>query len=289
MANVFQDIFGGSTTNQQSTSTPSNLNPFTSSLGGATNTLGSTLAGGLPQYNGALTAPITDNQTSLLNNLMTQNSQGGSAPGTNQYLQNVLSGNFMPGSSSGNPFLSASITAAQQPTINNLSQTLSRSLPGYFTANGQMLSPNNNGQGGSSAFDTAAALATQSAATTMGNIASTISSNAYNTGVQQMTAAAGLSQQEIQSTISNLNAQALPQMIQNLGISNGLQLYQENLSGVLNLLSTLGGISKPIIGNTTQSTGTTDQTNGILPDLTALFNPKGGGSGQAGAGGTGAT
>lgn len=283
MTNLFQDIFGGSTST--STSTPQNMNPFTSSLGGAVNTLGNNLAGGLPQYTGQLAAPMSGNEGDTLATLMQQQGQGGGVQGTNDYLANVLKGNMMPGSPGGNPFLQNAITAAQRTTTDNLSNTLSRSLPGYFTANGQMISPNNNGQGGSSAFDYAASNATKGAANAMGDIASNISNNAYNTGVQQMQGAAQLSQAEVSNTINNLQAQALPRMIQQLGITNGLQLYQTNLTGVLTLLNTLGGIAKPVVGQQGESSGTS--TPGILPDISGLLNAtKSPGGGGGGGGGT---
>lgn len=295
MIDPFSAVFGGSNTsstqqansnavsnsNSVSNSTPSNFNPFTGSLGGLVNNVASN---GLPSYNGALTAPLSGNENSVLASLMQQQGQGGGVAGTNTYLQDVLAGKYMPGSVNGNPFLQQAITAAQQPTMNNLSSTLSRDLPGYFTANGQMISPNNNGQGGSSAFDTAAALATQSAATTMGNIASTISSGAYDQGIQQQTAAVSLSQQEVQNTVANLQAQSLPRMITDLGIQNGLSLFQTNLSGILQFLQTLGSTAQPVLGNTSNATGTSasnsqsnsnatstaDSTPGILPDISSL-------------------
>lgn len=264
------DIFGGSTQSSTSTSTPTNMNPFTSSLGGSVNTLGTGLAGGLPQYSGPLAAGMTGNEASTLGTLQGQVGQGGGVAGTNDYLSSVLGGNYLPGQSQANPFLNAAITGAQRTTMNNLSQTLSRSLPGYFTANGQMISPNNNGQGGSSAFDYAGALATQGAANAMGDIASNMSNSAYNTerGAQQQ--AVGLSQAEVSNTVQNLQAQALPRMIQQLGITNGLQLFQTNLSGMLQLLQTLGGISQPVIGNTQSSSSTGESSKGIFPDL---FSP----------------
>lgn len=268
MSNLFQDIFGGSTTS--STSTPQNMNPFTSSLGGSVNTLGNTLAGGLPQYQGQLAAPMSGNEGATLGTLQQQVGQGGGVAGTNDYLSNVLQGGMMPGSPGGNPFLQNAITAAQRTTTDNLTNTLSRSLPGYFTANGQMISPNNNGQGGSSAFDYAASNATKGAANAMGDIAANMSNNAYNTGVQQMQGAAQLSQAEVSNTVQNLQAQALPRMIQQMGITNGLQLYQTNLTGVLTLLNTLGGIAKPVVGQDAQSSGT--QTPGILPDISGLLS-----------------
>lgn len=284
MLNILQDLFGGSsnTTQSTSTSTPSNLNPFTTSLGGSVNALGTSLAGGLPQYAGPTQPAMTDNENSLLGNLMTQNGQGGGAAGTNDYLSGVINGNYLPGQPGGNPFLQQAITAAQRTTMQNLSQTLSRSLPGYFAANGQTVGPNNNGQGGSSAFDTAAALQSTGAANAMGDIASNMESTAYGQERTNQQQAAQLSQQQVSNTINTLQAETLPTMIQQLGISNGMQLFQTNVSGLLQLLQTLGGITSPTIGNTqtSNSSGSMTQQGGIFAPIKL-----GGGSTPIGGGG----
>lgn len=280
--NLLQDLFGGSNTQTQSTSTPSNFNPFTTSLGGSVNTLGNNLAGGLPQYNGNLAASLSPGANSILSSLMGMNSSGGSAGNTNSTLANLIGGGNLPGQPNTNPAISQAITAAQLPTMENLTQTLTKDLPGYFTANGQMIASPGGGNGGSSAFDSAAALATQSASNAMAQIAGNITGTALTSGEQQQTAALQLSQQEIQSSVSNLQAQALPQMIAQQGIQNGLQLFQENLQGMLQVLQTLGGIAQPVLGNTQQSTSNTESTGGIIPGVTNLFksNGSGGGSGQ---------
>lgn len=283
MTSVFDKIFGGSEQTQQSSSTPQNMNPFTTSLGPEVNSLAASLSNGIPQYTGPTSAPASDNENSLLGNLMTQNGQGGGAAGTNNYLSGVLNGNYLPtmgpnGEVTGNPFLSGAITAAQRTTMDNLTQTLGRTLPGYFTANGHMISPNNNGQGGSSAFDTAAAVATQGAANAMGDIASTMGSNAYGQERTNQQQAAQLSQSEVTNTINTLQAESLPRMIQQLGIQNGMSLYQTNVSGLLQLLQTLGGIAQPVVANAGQSTGSGSSTPGALAGITNFFK---GGAGSA--------
>lgn len=264
MTSIFNDIFGGGSTSSTSTSTPQNMNPFTGALQGAVTSLGTSLAGGLPQYQGPLSAPMSGNESSMLGTLM---GQTGDATGRNQYLSDTMSGKYLPGQPGGNPFLQDAITAAQRTTMNNLTGTLTRDLPGRFTSAGQFNQANNNGQGGSSAFDMASALATRGAASAMGDIASNMSSTAYGQERQNQNAAVGLSQQEVQTSIANLQAQALPRMIQELGIERGMQLFQNNTQGILQLLQTLGGIAQPVIGNNQTSTSTGDTTKGILPDL----------------------
>ncbi len=255
MLNILQQLFGGSSQQSTSQSLPQNMNPFTNMLAPQVGSLAGSMAGGLPQYGGPLNAPMSGNEGNLLTQLMTQQGQGGGVAGTNDYLTKVLSGSFLPGQPGGNPFLQDAITAAQRTTTNNLDQTLSRSLPGYFTANGHMIAPNSaSGNGGSSAFDTAAAIATRGAATAMGDIATNMSNTAYGQERTNQQQAVQLSQQEVQNTVSNLQAQSLPRMIQELGIERGMSLFQTNLSGMLQLLQSIGGIAQPVVGNSQTST-----------------------------------
>lgn len=263
------------------------------------NTAGA-FGGGIPGYNGPTAAGMTGNEGDLIKQLMSMQGQGGGVSGTNDYLSKVMGGNFLPGQPGGNPFLSGAITAAQRTTMDNLTDTLSRSLPGYFTANGQMISPNNKGEGGSSAFDMAAATASRGAATAMGDIAATMGSNAFGQERQLQQQAVPLSQQEIGQTIQTLQAASLPRMIQELGIERGMSLYQTNITGLLQLLSTMGNLAGPVVANasTGQSTqqgqgtssssssgsgsGSQESATGVLNSISNLLGSLSGGGGKGG-------
>ncbi len=281
MSGIFKTLFGGSdaSTSSQSTSTPQNYtnpilqglaNPLSSSLSQLIQSLTSTTNNA--NANGGVTpvpqAPLTGQEGNLLNTI-----QGQVGPGTASasWIKNVLGGQYLPGSPGGNPELSAAITAAQRPTLDNLTQTLTQALPGRFAAAGQQLQPNSPGSegGGSSAFDNAAALAFNSAAHTSTDIASNIANNAWNVGTQQQTAAAGLDQNEVHNTIDALQATALPRLIQQNGINQGLQLFQTQVSNLLDVLKTIGAVQAPTLANTSQSTsqGTSSTEKSIIPDL----------------------
>lgn len=281
MTGVLQALFGGSTTNQnsQSTSTPTNFTaPALSGLAGplsdALTSLKNSLTGTTNNANptGGATptpqAPETAQETNLLNTI-----QGQVGPGTSSadYLKKVLAGNQLPGAPGGNPDLAGAITAAQRPTLNNLTQTLTQALPGRFAVAGQQLQPNSPGStgGGSSAFDNAAALAFQSAANASADIASNIGSNAFETGTKNQIAAAGLDQNEVNNTISALQASALPRLIQQNGLTQGLQLFNQQVQNLLDTLKTIGAVQAPTLANTSQSTaaGTSTSSKGIIPDL----------------------
>ena len=80
----------------------------------------------------------------------------------------------------------------------------------------------------------------------------------------------------MQSTINTLQAQLLPTLLQQQGITNGLQAFGENITALTSFLSTIAGIAAPVVGNTQQSSGS--GTTGILPDATAMFSGKSGSS-----------
>lgn len=282
MTGVLNAIFGGSQSNQntQSTSTQqnytnpslsglapglaSNLQQLLSSFGSTTANAGNPTAASTPTPQ----APVTGQEGNLLNTIGSQ-----VGPGTDSaaYIKQVLNGNYLPGSPNQNPYLSAAITAAQRPTLDNLTQTLTKDLPGRFAAAGQSLQPNSPGStgGGSSAFDNAAALAFQSAANTSTDIASNIGSNAYNAERGNQNVAAGLDQNEVNNTISALQASALPRLIQQNGLDQGLSLFQSQISNLLDVLKTIGAVQAPTLAANSQSTGTGTSTasKGIVPDI----------------------
>lgn len=283
MAGLVHSLFGGSDAQQtsQATSTPTNftdpslsglapdlagsLKQILASFGNQATTAGTNPTGTpLPQ------APVTGQEGSLLNSI---NGQVGPGTASAGYIRDVLNGNYLPGQASANPFLSSAISAAQRPTLQGLTETLSRALPGRFTAGGQFIQPNTGDNGGSSAFDRAAAIATRGAADATGDIATNISNNQYQQERQQQTVAAGLDQSEVDHTIAGLQASALPRLIQQNGLDQGVALFQKQTQNLLDVLKSIGAITAPTIANTSQSTsqGTSTKDNGIVP---ALF-PKG--------------
>lgn len=293
---ILSMIFGGSKTDQQSTSSsvPSDQTPDAYKnlrdpfAGGLSSLLSQYLTTGGPQYGGPLTTPASGNENSILSMLM---GQTGDATGRSQYLSDVIGGKYLPGGQNSNPFLDAVIKSAQRSTLTGLDTTLSRDLPGRFTAAGQSIASNGAGSGGSSAFDRAAATATSGVSQTLGDIATNIGSNAYGTERQLQQAAVPISQAEVDTTIKNLQAQALPRLIQENGIDRGIALFQQQTQSLLQLLQSIGAVAQPVIANTSQSqsTGNSVTQKGIIPALfpNGLGGGGGGGSGGSSGGGGG--
>lgn len=279
MSGIIRTLFGGGESNQsaQSTSTPVNMTDpalqglapdlaaslrqlLTGFSGQATNAGNPGTAGATPQ------AQVTGQEQNMLDAL-----GGQVGPGTQRagYISDVLGGKYLPGQANSNPFLQSAIQAAQRTTLEGLTDTLSRDLPGRFTANGQLIQANTGGQGGSSAFDRAAAIATRGAANAVGDIATNMSNTQFQNERQQQTAVAGLDQQEVDSTIKALSASALPRLIQQNGLDQGLALFQQQTDNLLNLLKTIGAVQAPTVAQQSQSTseGTATKENGIIPSL----------------------
>lgn len=202
---------------------------------------------GIPKYNGPLTAGLGANEQTTLNALMNQQKTGGASNPANVALLDLIkTGGGM------NPFLDAAIKAAQRPTLQGLEETLTRDLPGRFTQAGQFIQPQ-----GSSAFDRAAAIATRGAADANADIATNMSYQNYNAGQDRKLDAAkslpGVQATEIDNLIKNLQAQALPRLIQDQGIDRGLALFKDRVDNLLKTLGITAGVTQPTIAQDQKS------------------------------------
>jgi hypothetical protein len=288
MTGVLKSLFGGSSAEQKSTTTQTNYTD--PNLSGLAPDLAATLrtllgsfgtqaqnAGDPSTATPTPQAGMTGNETNLINTI-----QGQVGPGTDSaaYIRDVLGGKYMPGQDGANPYFDAAVRAAQRPTLEGLTETLTRSLPGRFTAAGQLIQPNTGDQGGSSAFDRAAAIATRGVSNAVGDIATNMGNTAYNSERTNQNVAAGLDQQQVDQTIKALQASALPRLIQQNGLDQGLALFQEQTKNLLDILKTLGAVQAPTLAANTTSTGKSSTEKGIIPGL--FPNGLGGGGGPSG-------
>lgn len=272
MLNFLQSLFGGSSQQSQSTSTPVDMqaDEFKDLRSPFANSLGNLMTNGPPQYGGPLSADMTSAEGTTLNNLAGQIDPNNAR---NSYENDVMGGKYL----NSNPYLDAAIKAAQRPTLEGLATTLGRTLPGRFTQAGQFTQANasiddngnqtGTGGGGSSAFDRAAAVATRGAANAVGDIATNMSFGNYTNERNQQTQVAGLNQQEVQTTIAGLQAQALPRMIQEMGIQRGIDLFKTNIQAVLDTLRTIAGVTAPVVANQSQSTSSGESQKGIFSSI----------------------
>lgn len=263
-----QELFGGSETKSQATSTPVDATPgaFKALQGPLSDVLKGLLSGGqanpiggIPQYTGPTTAPVGQEEQAFLTAL--QGLRGGVGGAT---LKDTVEGKYV--SPDTNPFLDAFIKAAQRPTLQGLEETLTRSLPGRFTAAGQFVNPQ-----GSSAFDRAAAIATRGAADAIGDIATRISAGAYESERGRQQQGIALGQSEVDTTIKNLQAQALPRLIQQYGLDVGLQQFRDRLNALLSVLGIGANVAQPRITQQSQQTSEGNSDTGIIPAFGQFF------------------
>jgi hypothetical protein len=217
-------------------------------------------------------------------------------------INSGVSGSYLPGGSNFNPFVTPMINQAISPIMQGLSQATNWSLPAEFAANGQAIQDSRLGndfsRGGSSAFTNAEALAVQSAANAAATVAANVENNAYNTGAQMTTTFATLQPAEVQAMVNGLQSNLLPTLLQQQGITNGLQSFQDNVNSLVNFLSTISTAVQPTVGNASQSisagestqagqgtsnsqstsrsvsqgTSTGTNTPGIIPDISGVVS-----------------
>ena len=250
MSGVVSGLFGGKKETQKSSSSQlqlgqnwSNQLGLQSAQSGATDfttpwfqQLGQQAAGGLgniltggQQATTGYTGPFTSQLLDPVQQALGGAQNAAMTPAHQQLLQQTLAGNFLPGAQGSNPFLQATIEAAQRPTLDAFTQAVQRRIPSQFAAAGQTVS----GQG-SSPYMRELGIAASQGGRALGDIATNIASNAYNTERGFQNQAMQLSQQDVQNMLANVQAQWLPQAIQEQGIDRAIASGQ---SGLQNLLS----------------------------------------------------
>lgn len=234
---------------------------------------------------------------------------GTSAVGSdsNALLQSILQGQGL--SPTSNPFLAATIEAAQRPIIEQFGDA-SRGLRGTFNSAGQFTAP-----GASSPFELASARLNTGVANALGDVGTNISFQNFNAERDRQLAAVGLAQTgdaqgfqqalqatqalglpreiadaaltrqaaafesgqdraqsaataipqlergQIENVLTNLQAQALPRLIEELGIERGMQAFQQQQASLLQILGITAGVSAPTVAQS---------SNGRNPFLSAL-------------------
>lgn len=262
MSDALQKVFGGSTSKSKPVDVTA---PDLAALRGtATAAAGQLISQQGNPYQGPLVAPLTDAEQQILG-LLQQDALG--ASGRQNLLADTLRGKFLPGQEGANPFLQATIEAAQRPTLEALDRTLSRTLPGVFTQAGQFTQydPNAQQAGGSSAFVRAAGEEANKAARTIADIATNISYQGYESERDRQTQAISLSQEEVNTAINTLGAVGLPRLIEDLGIERGIQVHNDAVNRLIASFQAASGLSG------LQTIGTEQENKqyaGIVPGLT---------------------
>lgn len=299
VSSVTDSLFGGSKSKSRQSSTPVDLTPeeFEGLRGPVVEQLQNLFAqGGGQTFPGATTAPITGNEQQLLDQLMQTSGQPSQATQAGQnFLQSLITGGqaLTPVSAMGtgtpvgqeNPFLAGAIEAAQRPLIENFQDVVAPALRAQFTTAGQQI----QGQG-SSPFQLAAARAQSGLANALGDIGAELAfqdlaqrqqlgSQEFQQGRalqtqqelagrgQQLDAvsqAAGIDRQQLESVLANLEAQALPRMIEQLGIERGLEEFRRREEQLLQAIQLAGGLAGPNIAQRSVGRSSASESPGLL-------------------------
>ncbi len=200
-----------------------------------------TAQGGVPIAEGPFTAPVAAGEQTLLDQLLAK--AGGATSVSQDLLGRTAGGEFL----TENPFLQSQIEIAQRTSLQGLEELLTRVLPGRFTQAGQFTQPE-----GTSAFDRAAAIATRGVAQSNADIAGQLAFQGFESerGRQQEAAIAlpQVSEAEVNTLISNLQAQALPRLIEQFGLEAGTQAFNEQINVLLQVLAITSGTTQAVIG-----------------------------------------
>jgi len=239
-------------------------NPISDALSGMVK------SGGMPQYGGSFTAPLTGHEQNLLNGAYNASRPSQDTSNALDMLNNTVSGNYL--SPSSNPFLHDAIQQAQDSVTRNFNQTVMPRLRSQATQQGQFVQ-----SGGSSPFDRAAAIASQGLAHNLAGVASQMSMQNYqNERSNQLNAASQIPQiqsADLQRMLDGLHAQALPRLIQQHGIDAGLKEFRRQQDSLLQALKLAGGLSQP----TTHAFQPTPSQPGLFQSALTSFA---GGAGQ---------
>lgn len=283
MAGVVPFLTGGSSSKQQSSSqasqfgvqssTPADYQWSTGLRDPFAQVLAQVLGGGAAGFNPYSGGPAPTAQMGAAEAAALQ--QVGQTAGNTlrqDEINRTLSGGYLPGQAGGNPFLQAAIEAAQRPTAMALENAIQRRLPGQFAAAGHQLTA-----GGSSPYARELNQAAYTGGRALGDIATQMSSAAYEAERGRQQSAVQLDQSQIDAAIKNFQAQALPRLIEQQGIEAGAATGQAQVNQFLQFLQTMGGVTSPALANssfglqqgqsTSQSTGSSNLSKGLFDPL----------------------
>lgn len=274
-------------------------------IGGATKGTSALPMGGVPTYGGNYTAPMTGQEGSLLQQLFGRAGADIPQAGLDQILSQftsgatplqqagqqdilkTLGGDYLNPES--NPYLSKTIESAIAPLRQEWENTILPNLKIGFSKAGQTITGT-----GSSPFDRAASLASNEYMRNIADIGTKIAGQNYQSERDRMLQALGLGQQatgqeigaqtsniagrqaeqglnqsaraqQTQELVSTLQAVALPRLIQQYGLDQGVTEFRNRLNTLMQLLNMQAGLAT----GTTVNVQPSQPQQGQLGDLLA--------------------
>ena len=289
------NLFGGSMSGSQATNTPVSMTPPAYaalqspiagqllSLFGGGPVYGGVNSAGLPMSSApqattpnTFSAAMSPQESTLLSTIMGNGGQVNPALTSAQnFVTNATSPGFL--SPATNPALAAAISGAVNPMVSAFQNVTMPNLASQFVANGQVLNGpaqvgNNPASGqGSSAFDKAAAIAGTGLTQGIGQVTGQLESQAMAEQPQAAAQAPGVSSAELNNLMSTLQAEALPRLIQQYGMDQGLQQFNNRVNVMLQALGVGANISGPDVAQQAQSSSQSTSSKGAMADIMGMF------------------
>lgn len=207
---------------------------FKSIFGGDQNALNTSL-GAIPDYQGSYTAGMTGQEQSLIDQLFGNGLRGQ----TEGLLGDTMSGKYL--SPDSNPYLKQTADAALGDLKYQWENYMMPQLRSQFTGAGQTLGA---GTFGSSPFDRATALASNEFNRQSADMLTSIYGQNYQQERDRQMGAVPLQQQNTQELINTLQAVALPRLIEQYGIDQGVTEFRNRLNTLMQALGMGGQLSQ---------------------------------------------
>jgi len=197
-------------------------------------------------------------------------------------LQQTISGQFL--SPDSNPFLQQTINAATRPLLEGFERITLPGLKSDFTRLGQVIRPGEPVGRASSPFNQAAAIAQGDVLSQVSDIASKIAGENFQQErgrqLQAVRDQGQLRTSEVNNLLQRLQAEALPRLIQEIGLDRALQQFNQFTQQLLQSLQVGGQLST----QPNQAFPAIPSTPGIFESgIRTAVNTFAGGAGTAGA------
>lgn len=260
-------LLGGGSSNSQSSSI--NLNPAAfNNLAPSTASgiSGLSTFGGIPTWTSPSQATpfmplVSPSATNLMNATTNMANPNTTTQQGQNYLSNLLTGGQL--SPASNPFLNAAIQGAVNPLVQAFNTTTMPGLQAQFAQAGQSGGPGVGGAGpqgaksGSTQYDKAAAIAQTGLDQSIAQTTSAMENQNYQNTQNLMTQAAenapAVQSQMLNNIVTGMQANLLPTMIQQYGITTGTQMFTNQVQALLSALGLGVQAAKPVAGQESTS------------------------------------
>lgn len=223
---------------------------------------------GGPEFQGDFTASLSDQEKQILSQIGTFGQPSALTGQSSDFLSQVIGGEFLGADS--NPFLSDLIDQLQGRELKNYERVTSPRLRSEFTASGQRIQPES-----SSPFDQALAISQGDLLDRLAGISTQVQAGNFEQerARQQaaVTQAGQLTQQNVDQAIQSLQASALPRLIEQLGLDQGLAEFRRRVDLILQSLQTAGALASPRTEQLAGTPGTGGNLGGLLQGGAALY------------------